>query len=438
MTVNSTTCPDESTLAEYAAGDLEGSDFVAIDAHLDECSRCMQALRELESPADVTLRRLLVQSSVNTELAFLSGDYDRLLDKLRALPFDDTEDLGDGTSKSFGLEELPDQIGDFLIARTLGCGGMGIVYEAEQVSLNRRVALKILPKSALVNATSKDRFEREVRVVARLHHSNIIPVFGYGEDDGVFYYVMQFIAGQSLSSLRRPGKADSVSHWKFVARVGSQVAAALAYAHEQGVLHRDIKPSNLLVDDRGKVWITDFGLAKASDLPDLTETGDVLGTLRYLPPEAFDGQFDERSDLYSLGLTLYELVSGQQVFGNVKRHRLIREILSEGPPRIETIGTEVPRDLATIVQKSIERRPADRYQTAAEMAEDLQRFLDNRPILARRMSVSERGSRWLASNRAAGSFFTRDRITSDQRHCCQFCGRGSILSEQSTRSRVSR
>jgi WD40 repeat protein/tetratricopeptide (TPR) repeat protein len=183
-----------------------------------------------------------------------------------------------------------------------------------------------------------------------------------------------------------------------VARVGIQVAEALAYAHGQGVLHRDIKPSNLLLDTEGTVWVTDFGLAKAADSDDLTHTGDIVGTLRYMPPERFGGHGDARSDVYALGLTLYELLTLRPAFDEANRARLIEQVLHAEPPRPRKLNPAVPRDLETVVLKATSRDPAHRYPTAAEMAEDLKRFVEDKPIRARRVSEAERLWRWCRRN----------------------------------------
>jgi serine/threonine protein kinase/WD40 repeat protein len=370
------------------------------------------------------------------------------------------------------------QLGDYRILREIGRRAMGIVYEAEQLSLGRHVALKVLPATLPVDAQRKLRFEREARAAARLHHTNIVPVFGVGSQDGMPYYVMQFIQGlamnEVLSELQRlrgsngntppasataaqceqvarslltgqfdrppasapgtpatldlqpaaavadqgtpkggsagpaslsvplPGHADSgqkpSSYWYSIARIGVQVANALEYAHHQGILHRDIKPGNLLLDMRGTVWVTDFGLAKTDDQHNLTHTGDILGTLRYLPPEAFEGHADCRSDVYSLGLTLYELLALRPAFDETDRNRLIKQVTSADPARLDKVNAAIPRDLVTIVHKAIEREPAHRYATAAELAADLQRFLDDEPIRARRIGIAERFGRWCRRN----------------------------------------
>src|SRR5262249_44425707 len=171
---------------------------------------------------------------------------------------------------------------------------------------------------------------------------------------------------------------------------------ALPHAANQGVLHRDIKPSNLLLDDTGNVWVTDFGLAKAQgDGDDLTRTGDVVGTLRYMAPERFNGQGDLRSDVYSLGLTLYELLTLRPAFQEADRNKLVKEVMPGEPVRPRKLNPTVPRDLETVVLKAIAREPAHRYQTAGALADDLQRFLKGEPIHARRVSFWERAVKWI-------------------------------------------
>src|SRR5213080_4600593 len=179
-----------------------------------------------------------------------------------------------------------------------------------------------------------------------------------------------------------------------------QVADALAHAASQGILHRDVKPSNLLLDDTGNVWVTDFGLAKAAgDSDDLTHTGDVLGTLRYMAPERFNGQGDLRSDVYSLGLTLYELLTLRPAFDESDRNRLVKQVMHDEPVRPRKLNKGVPRDLETVVLRAIARDPAHRYQIPADMAEDLKRFVEYRPVRARRISEAEKLWRWCRRNK---------------------------------------
>ena len=339
------------------------------------------------------------------------------------------------------------QLGEYRILREIGRGGMGVVYEAEQESLGRHVALKVLPFHALMDPTSLERFRREARAVAGLHHSNIVPVFSVGEQQGVHYYAMQLIQGQALDEVLRevkrmhgvkaaecsqplgmsnaartllqggfgplsdasgktPLSASSVSshpYFRNAARLGVQVADALAYAHSQGVLHRDIKPSNLLLDTLGTIWVTDFGLAKAGAQVELTHTGDIVGTLRYMPPERFKGWSDPRSDVYSLGLALYELVTLQPAFDESDRVLLMQQIVREEPPRPRKLDRHIPRDLETIILKACAKEPGHRYPSATELAEDLRRFLDDKPIQARRSSAFEKTWRWCRRNPAVST-----------------------------------
>ena len=225
----------------------------------------------------------------------------------------------------------------------------------------------------------------------------------------------------SSSSLSLPGvpprgKSKRQSYWQGVARIGHQVADALAYAHGQGIVHRDIKPSNLLLDTKGTVWVADFGLAKAEDQQDLTHTGDILGTLRYMPPEAFGGKADSRGDIYSLGLTLYEMLAFRPAFDERDRGQLVKQVTTEEPPRLKKLNPEVPRDLETIVQKAIERDPAHRYASASELADDLRRFVDDEPIQARRASIAERLARWGRRNPAVASLAAAVARTAFRRH----------------------
>jgi serine/threonine protein kinase/WD40 repeat protein len=350
-----------------------------------------------------------------------------------------------GGRRRLAAEPLPERLGDFAIVREVGRGGMGIVYEARQESLGRQVALKVLGPRYASSPRQVQRFLREARSAARLHHTNIVPVFGVGEDDGHHFYVMQFIAGLGLDAvideLRRlhapakdrsappaatmaasetvPGAADRPSvtvptglvqgpwpdrsdlgrgYARSVAHVGAQAAEALAYAHEHGLLHRDIKPSNLLLDAQGTAWVTDFGLAKAAADEDLTQSGDLVGTLRYMAPERFRGRCDARSDVHALGLTLYELLALRPAFDAPERDRLIYQVTHESPPRLRSVAPAVPPDLETIVQKAIATDPTDRYESAAAMASDLQRFLDDRPIQARRAGPVEQLARWSRRN----------------------------------------
>ena len=306
------------------------------------------------------------------------------------------------------LPDGPRLLGDYRILREIGRGGMGIVYEAEQQSLHRRVALKVMAGLRRWDSLSRERFEREARSAARLHHTNIVPVFEVGEQDDVCFYAMQFIAGIGLdgllarlsdpagaggddlpAELRSPAHPE---HFRALARIGVQVANGLAHAHARGVIHRDIKPANLLLDVAGVVWITDFGLAKHAD-DNLTQPGDFFGTLRYMAPECFRGGGDALSDLYALGVTLYELVARRPAFPAVPDPDQIERLATDPipPSRIEP---RVPRDLETIILKAMDKDSARRYESADAMADELRRFLADEPIRARPIGVVGRIVRW--------------------------------------------
>ncbi len=313
--------------------------------------------------------------------------------------------------------EHPDRIGEYRILREVGRGGMGIVYEASQETLDRRVALKVLPRFA--SSDQRERFRREAQAAARLSHPNIVPIFAVGDGTNAMYYAMQFIHGLPLdkvvADLRKRGRdRDALSdtsrlllaeddssqapYYRNVVRLGARVANALAYAHGEGILHRDVKPSNLLLDPKGGVWLTDLGLAKTEDSESLTGSGDIVGTLAYMSPERLDGWADPRSDVYGLGLTLYELLTLRRAFDASESQLLLRMITEVEPVPPRRIDPRIPRDLETIVLKAIDKEPGRRYATAAQLETDLLRFLEGRPILARRSRAPERAWLWCRRN----------------------------------------
>jgi serine/threonine protein kinase len=356
---------------------------------------------------------------------------------------------GVGHSDQAAVEAPPRHLGDFRIVREIGRGGMGIVYEAVQLSLNRRVALKVLPFAAALDPRHLQRFRNEAQSAAQLHHSNIVPVFAVGCERGVHFYAMQFIDGRTLAQVIREMRRGSGSDhpedhnpssepislevvqpppecnitetaavaalstersdgrtefFRTAARIGMRVAEALDYAHRQGVIHRDIKPANILLDAQGEVWITDFGLARLKNENGLTMSGDFLGTLRYMSPEQTMGSrtpVDHRSDIYSLGATLYELLVLRPVFASQERAVLLRQITSEEPCPLRQLDRAVPVELEIILSKALAKESRARYQTAQELADDLRRFLDHKPIRARRPSLWERTRKWAHRHRPA-------------------------------------
>ena len=272
---------------------------------------------------------------------------------------------------------------------------MGVVYEAEQISLRRRVALKVLPFAAAIDPRRLQRFQTEALAAAHVQHERIVPVHAVGCERGVHYYAMQFIDGQSLAALIGEAQVTSASTgWPTSA---GRRRSALEHAHQLGVVHRDVKPSNLLLDLRGQLWVTDFGLAQVAGDPGLTISGELLGTIRYASPEqllARRGIVDHRSDVYSLGATLYELLTLRPAFDERDRNALIRQIADDDPRPPCSLDPAIPVELETIVLKALRKDPADRYATAQELADDLKRFLDCRPILARPPTPAERLRTW--------------------------------------------
>ena len=380
--------------------------------------------------------------------------------------------------------------GDYCLSREIGRGGMGVVYEAKQNSLDRRVAIKVLPANYLPSEKHVLRFKREAQSAARLHHTNIVPVFGVGEQDGSHYYVMQYIEGHSLDTViaqlrdlttlgedmgnpppdrnraaadddTSPGDPPSAAdmaqllvssklttepessvrvaversgdtplpdddsdagrgspsrftqyfmhaagvrlesyYWRNIAGMGVQVARSLEHAHELGVLHRDIKPSNLMIDSAGKIWVTDFGLARIVGHQALTATHDTVGTLRYMAPEQIRGKFDTRTEIYNLGLTLYELITLQPAFPETDREHMLQRTNDLCPTRPRLINPQIPRDLETIVQRAISLDPDHRYQTAGALADEFRRFLTGRGIRSGRTSPFQSVWRWCKRNSA--------------------------------------
>src|SRR5262249_34780189 len=311
------------------------------------------------------------------------------------------------------------RLGDFELVREIGRGGMGIVYEARQVSLNRKVALKVLGPGLGLTSRAIDRFRHEAEAAARLHHTHIVPIYATGANDDVHYYAMELIEGPSLDRvlkhLRGPGDAvptalaqttdhesninvaqeaglsgSSLSsggaYFDNVARMVAGVADALDYAHQQGVIHRDIKPGNLLVSPDGRLSLNDFGLARMLEQPGMTMTGEFVGTPLYMAPEQIAAgrvPVDHRADVYSLGATLYEMLTLQPPFRGERRDQVIAQVLQKEPAAPRRINAKIPVDLETICLKAMDKDPDRRYQSAGQMAEDLRRYVNRFAISAR-------------------------------------------------------
>lgn len=302
------------------------------------------------------------------------------------------------TKKTRHLDSIPElpapeALGEFKITSRLGAGGMGTVYEALQLSLNRTVAIKILAPLWSADDELIKKFEQESQVIARLHHPNIVQVFGAGFERGYHFYVMELIDGKEISqqAIKRCYPTESLS--RAVAKIGLQATQALAYAHACKVLHRDIKPSNILLDQEGALHISDFGLATILDENDQALLASRLnfGSLPYMAPECLSGKPPSyASDQYSLGLTLYDLMVGHPSFGGGNPASITDQIRNQRFAEIETID----ENLKQILLKSLRYQPEDRYASLEEMAEDLKRYLDNLPIRARPVSWSQQVWLW--------------------------------------------
>jgi hypothetical protein len=276
-----------------------------------------------------------------------------------------------------------DRLGKFMILAELGRGSMGVVYEAFQEDLKRKVALKILPANITLDAKQVRRFHREAESVARLRHDNVIQIYEVGQIDATHYFAMELVDGKPLDP-EQPRDREAVLR---AARLARDAARGLAHAHEKGVIHRDVKPGNLLVDRSGRVVVTDFGLARLTDSASLTSTDAIVGTPKYMSPEQIlahaQRPVDGRTDVYSLGATLYHVVAGRPPFDAPTVQAFIKAILEERPPSPRHFNRNIPHDLATIIRRCLEKDPADRYASAGEFADDLDRFLAGERILAK-------------------------------------------------------
>jgi eukaryotic-like serine/threonine-protein kinase len=326
------------------------------------------------------------------------------------------------------------RIGDFVIEKRIGSGGMGTVYQACQTSLNRHVALKVMSAGMLTTPEAVERFHREARAAAKLHHNNIVAIYAEGQDGQTCYYAMELVDGSTVDNIIRRLKADreikfkvalpdefftfesqtppagskggdkkskttlgqtesACEHYDWIAGLVADVADALDYAHKNGVIHRDVKPSNLILGNNGRINLMDFGLARMLEEQNVTVTGTFIGTPNYMSPEqvgATKHKIDHRTDIYSLGVTLYELLTLQTPFEGETRQQIVTQILTKEAVRPRKIDRRIPRDLETICCKAMEKEPQQRYQSAGELAEDLRRFINHYVITAKRAGPIER------------------------------------------------
>lgn len=406
-------------LLDYMEGELPPHQASSVQAHLDQCRPCAAKCREIAG----LLGDLGAARSVEPQAS--------KPDQSRSKP-----------TPPAALEEHA-RLGDFEILGELGRGGMGVVYRARQISLNRIVALKLLSVGLVQSERSVSRFEREAQAAARLHHTNIVPIYAQGREQDYFYYAMELIEGESLDKvLRRQRQAaddqtlkddnhaalHATTHrlstpanllrsavstarlsrvmrsrrpprdYKRIVRLVAGVAEGLHHAHEQGVVHRDIKPQNLLLGPDDQLHITDFGLARMLDEPGLTRSTEMVGTPAYMAPEQITGgkaAVDRRTDVYALGVTLYEMLTLRRPFQAETYDQTISQVLNRDPKPPRKLDPHIPPDLETICLRAMEKEPQRRFPSAAEMAGDLRRYAEGFPIASRRIGPLGKTVRWV-------------------------------------------
>lgn len=322
-----------------------------------------------------------------------------------------------GASGALGAGS-PLRVDEFEFIRELGRGGMGVVYLARDSALGRLTAVKVLAPHLVDSEQALERFRQEGRAVAALNHPGIVPVYRAACSGGHHYIAMEYVEGETLHDRIRaarppagdttptgelPGIFRDLAQVRETARIIAAVAEALDHAHRNGVVHRDVKPSNVIVDGDGQPHLTDFGIAKVDGGAALTTPGDIAGTVHYMSPEQADEapeSIDHRSDVWSLGVVLYEMLALRRPFEGVSQQKIIHAIQNHEPPDLRSTNGIVPVDLSTICHKALEKRPQNRYQTAAHMAADLRAFLAGDPILARPPSAVRRVRRWAKRHRS--------------------------------------
>ncbi|GAB5495670.1 MAG: hypothetical protein Phyf2KO_07500 [Phycisphaerales bacterium] len=385
-------CPSAEELERLVHGSATQDEIDALADHLNECAACQKVIEHFSR-----------DSAFEHDLHWANEVRTRTV-----------VDVGEPLSR------LNSILSEYELVAELGRGGMGIVYRAIQPKLNREVAIKVLPAlMGMVRPEAKARFKREAELAASLDHTNIISIHDYGEADGTLFYAMQLIRGRSLrdilDEISQSGAVDCVvgeatgsgrhergssggmgagrKYYKEIAHWIAEVADALEYAHQHGVIHRDIKPSNLLVAEDGKLMISDFGLARPAESHSFTRSQSLIGTCRYMAPEQLNPEsesHDHRVDVYALGATLYELLAFKPMFVAADDRQIIHMIHTRDPSKPSKYVKTVPKELETICLKAVAKNSGERYQTASAFADDLRRWMLDLPINARQQNTAQR------------------------------------------------